>query len=57
MNQSQIKIVNHIIAKWRRALTSAKSESEKNKINDIIKELEEALENDRKERNKDRELS
>ena len=56
MNQSQIKIVNHIIAKWRRALTSAKSESEKNRITSTIKELEEALEDDRKERNKDRKL-
>ena len=57
MNQDQIKIVNHIIAKWRRALTSAKSESEKNKIKSTIKELEGALEDDRKQRNKDRELS
>ena len=55
MNQDQIKIVNHIIAKWRRALLSAKSEDDKNKINKTIKELEGALENDRQERNKDRE--
>lgn len=51
MNQLQIKIVNKTIANWRRVLLSAKSEEERKKIEETIKELEEALEDDRRERN------
>lgn len=54
MNQLQIKIINQIIAKWRRALLSAKSEEERNHINETINELERVLEDDRTERNKNR---
>lgn len=54
MNQLQIKIVNKTIANWRRVLLSAKSEEERKKIEETIKELEEALEDDRRERNANR---
>lgn len=53
-NPIQIKIINQTIATWRRALLSAKSEDEKSKIEQEIKILEEQLENDRRERNKNR---
>lgn len=54
-NPIQIKIINHTIATWRRALLSAKSEDERKQIKTEIKLLEEKLEDDRVERNKDRE--
>jgi hypothetical protein len=57
MNENQIKIVNKIIARWRRYLRSAKSDDEKKQIELEIKTLEDALENDRHERNKDRRSS
>ena len=57
MTPYQIKIVNKVIANWRRHLRSAKSEAEKKEIEKEIKTLEEALENDRRERNKDRRSS
>lgn len=57
MNENQIKIVNKIIARWRRYLRSAKSDDEKKQIELEIKTLEDALENDRRERNKDRRSS
>lgn len=53
-NSIQIKIINRTIATWRRALLSAKSEDEKSKIEQEIKLLEEKLEDDRRERNKNR---
>ena len=53
-NPIQIKIINRTIATWRRALLSAKSEDERKEIEKEIKTLEEVLENDRVERNKNR---
>lgn len=54
MKPYQIKIVNKVIADWRRRLRSATSENEKQEINKIIQELEDVLEDDRRNRNKDR---
>lgn len=54
MTEEQIKIVNKMISKWRRYLLSAKTESERKQVEEEIKKLEDALENDRRERNKDR---
>lgn len=54
MNEIQIKIVNNIISKWRRALLSAKTEDEKSEIKQEIKLLEEKLEDDRRIRNRSR---
>lgn len=53
-NPIQIKIINKTIATWRRALLSAKSEDERKQIETEIKLLEEKLEDDRRERNKNR---
>ena len=53
-NSIQIKIINRTIATWRRALLSAKDEDERSKIETEIKLLEEKLEDDRCERNKNR---
>lgn len=50
-NKNQIKIINHLIADWRRKLSSANSEDEKREIENIIKEYERELENDRRNRN------
>lgn len=54
MTPYQIKIINKVIADWRRRLLSATGELEKKQIEQEIKTLEDVLENDRSERNKDR---
>lgn len=52
-NKLQIRIINQTIANWRRVFLSAKDD-EKIKIEQEIKLLEEKLEDDRRERNKNR---
>ena len=54
MNEIQIKIINNIISRWRRALLSAKTEDEKSEIKQEIELLEEKLEDDRRVRNRSR---
>ena len=54
MNETQIREVNNMISRWRRALLSATSKEEKLEIEEIIIELEENLENDRRVRHQNR---
>lgn len=54
MNETQIREVNNMISQWRRALLSATSEEEKLEIEEIIIELEDNLENDRRVRHQNR---